>query len=102
MRNCRDGLIGYFCHLRLCCSCDELAFFLQQRRLLSYLEHPMTAERKIEGASAKKDYANEESILKISKEVAIKFIEMGRITPSTFDETFKNIHTTIKETVQKG
>ena len=62
----------------------------------------MTAVRKFDGASGKKDYINEESILKVSKEVAIKFIEMGRITPSTFDETFRKIHTTIKETVQKG
>lgn len=62
----------------------------------------MTAERKNEGASIKKDFIHEESILKVSKEVAIKFIEMGRITPSTFDETFRKIHTTIKETVQKG
>ncbi len=62
----------------------------------------MTAERKSAGVSEKRDYINEESILKVSKEVAIKFIEMGRITPSTFDETFKKIHSTIKETVQKG
>lgn len=62
----------------------------------------MTAERKFDGPSIKKDYINEESILKVSKEVVIKFIEMGRITPSTFDETFQKIHTTIKETVKKG
>jgi len=62
----------------------------------------MTAERNFDGAAGKKHSINEESILKVSKEVAIKFIEMGRITPSTFDETFRNIHTTIKETVQKG
>lgn len=62
----------------------------------------MTAERKFAGAPAKREYINEESILKVSKEVAIKFIEMGRITPSSFDETFKKIHATIKETVEKG
>jgi transposase len=62
----------------------------------------MTTDKKHDGASMRKDYINEESILKVSKEVAIKFIEMGRITPSTFDETFRKIHTTIKETVQKG
>ena len=43
----------------------------------------------------------DEAILKVSKEVAIKFIEMGRITPATFDETFKNIHATVSETVKK-
>ena len=46
----------------------------------------------------KNQSVSEESLLKISKEIAIKFIEMGRLTPATFDQTFKNIHTTVKET----
>ena len=41
---------------------------------------------------------SEETLLKISKEIAIKFIEMGRLTPATFDQAFKSIHTTVKET----
>lgn len=45
---------------------------------------------------------DQEAILKITKEITVKFIEMGRITPSTFDETFKNINKTIQETVNKG
>jgi hypothetical protein len=40
---------------------------------------------------------SKETLLKISKEIAIKFIEMGRLTPTTFDQAFKNIHTTVKE-----
>lgn len=48
-----------------------------------------------------KDSIGSETILKVSKEVAIKFIEMGRVTPATFDETFKQIHKTVKETVEK-
>ena len=43
----------------------------------------------------------EETVLKISKEVVIKFIEMGRVTPSTFDDTFKKVHATIRETLQR-
>ena len=43
---------------------------------------------------------SDDTILKISKEIAVKFIEVGRLTPATFDETFKNIHQTIKHTVQ--
>ena len=42
---------------------------------------------------------SEEAILKIAKEIAVKFIEVGRLTPATFDETFKTIHQTIKDTV---
>ena len=41
---------------------------------------------------------SEDTILKIAKEIAVKFIEVGRLTPATFDETFKNIHQTIKDT----
>ncbi len=44
---------------------------------------------------------SEETILKISKEIAIKFIEVGRLTPSTFDKTFKDIHRTLQQTVKK-
>jgi hypothetical protein len=40
-----------------------------------------------------------DGILKIAKEISIKFIEVGRLTPATFDETFKAIYRTIDETV---
>lgn len=50
-----------------------------------------TAERSI----------SDESVLKISKEIAVKFIEVGRITPSTFSHDFKAIFTSIEETVRK-
>ncbi len=62
----------------------------------------MPTEKKCESMNTKKVTISDESILKVSKEVAIKFIEMGRITPATFDETFKSIHTTIENTVKKG
>ncbi len=39
----------------------------------------------------------EETILKITKEIAIKFIEVGRLTPAAFDDVFKNIHLTVKQ-----
>ncbi len=43
---------------------------------------------------------SEETILKITKEIAIKFIEVGRLTPGTFDQVFKDIHATVKESCQ--
>jgi hypothetical protein len=42
-----------------------------------------------------------ETILKISKEIAIKFIEVGRLTPATFDEGFRLIHRTVTATVRR-
>jgi hypothetical protein len=45
---------------------------------------------------------SDETLLKVAKEVAIKFIEVGRLTPATFEQTFDSIYHTIKETVRKG
>jgi len=42
----------------------------------------------------------DEAILKVVKEVAIKFIEVGRLTPGNFNETFKDLYTGIKDTVR--
>lgn len=50
---------------------------------------------------AQNNVISQDTILKITKEVVVKFIEMGRITPATFDKTFKQIHTTIKESAKK-
>lgn len=43
----------------------------------------------------------DEVLLKVSKEIAVKFIEMGRLTPATFETTFAKIYNTVKKTVQK-
>jgi hypothetical protein len=45
---------------------------------------------------------SDETLLKVAKEIVIKFIEVGRLTPATFEPTFGNIYNTIKETVRKG
>ncbi len=43
----------------------------------------------------------DEVLLKVAKEIAVKFIEVGRLTPSTFDTTFAKIYNSVKETVSK-
>jgi hypothetical protein len=45
---------------------------------------------------------SDETLLKVAKEITIKFIEVGRLTPSTFEQTFESIYTKIKETVRKA
>jgi hypothetical protein len=42
----------------------------------------------------------EEVILKAAKEIAIKYIEIGRLPLNNFDEAFRIIHKTVKETIQ--
>ena len=51
-------------------------------------------------ATSKNHTISDETILKMTKEIAVKFIEVGRLTPSTFNESFKDIHRTIEETVR--
>jgi hypothetical protein len=43
----------------------------------------------------------DETILKIAKEIAVKFIEVGRITPANFASTFTSIYAAIDTTVRK-
>lgn len=55
-----------------------------------------------DNASEKKRTISDDTILKIAKEIAVKFIEVGRITPSTFNDTFREIHRTIEDTIQRN
>ena len=43
---------------------------------------------------------SDEAIFKVAKEIVVKFIEVGRLTPSGFDETFERIYRTIERTVR--
>ncbi len=43
--------------------------------------------------------SNNELILRTAKEIVVKFIEVGRLSPSGFSETFKNIYESVEETV---
>lgn len=42
----------------------------------------------------------EEQILRTAKEIIVKFIEVGRISPTAFPEAFKTIYTAVDETVK--
>jgi len=42
----------------------------------------------------------DENILKTTKEIVVKFIEMGRLSPSTIHESFRDIYATISDTVR--
>ena len=43
--------------------------------------------------------ADAEKILKVAKEVLVKFIEMGTVSPTNFDEKFRSVYWTVKDTV---
>ncbi len=42
----------------------------------------------------------DEQILRAAKEIVVKFIEAGRISPSGFHETFKDIYHTVEKTTK--
>ncbi len=42
----------------------------------------------------------DEQILRATKEIVVKFIEAGRISPSGFHETFKDIYHTVEKTTK--
>lgn len=42
----------------------------------------------------------DEQILRATKEIIVKFIEMGRLSPSNIHESFKDIYATVNETVK--
>jgi len=42
----------------------------------------------------------DEQILKTAKEITVKFIETGRVSPTGFNETFKSIYKAVEEAVK--
>jgi hypothetical protein len=42
----------------------------------------------------------EEAVLKVAKEVVLKYIEIGRLPLTNFDEAFRSIYKTVTETVR--
>lgn len=44
----------------------------------------------------------DEQILRATKEIVVKFIEIGRISPTSFSESFTEIYKTINGTVKES
>ena len=44
--------------------------------------------------------AMDEQILRAAKEIMVKFIETGRVSPSGFSDMFKSVYSTIHEAVK--
>jgi predicted transcriptional regulator len=46
--------------------------------------------------------SQDEQILRATKEIVVKFIETGRISPTGFPEVFKTIYRAVDETVKQS
>jgi hypothetical protein len=44
----------------------------------------------------------EELILKVTKEIMVKFIEIGRISTSNFEDTFKLVNDTVRKSLKQS
>jgi len=42
----------------------------------------------------------DEAIFKVTKEIVVKFIEVGRLTPVNFEETYKQVFAIVRESVR--
>ena len=42
----------------------------------------------------------DEQILRTAKEIMVKFIEVGRVYPASFQETFSNVYRAVEHTVK--
>jgi len=43
---------------------------------------------------------SDEAILKVAKEIVVKFIEVGRLSPSNIGETFQDVYKAVRDTVR--
>ena len=44
----------------------------------------------------------DEQILRTTKEIVVKFIEMGRLSPSNIHESFRDIYATVQDSVKQN
>ncbi|MCG8567708.1 MAG: conjugal transfer protein TraB [Desulfobacterales bacterium] len=44
----------------------------------------------------------DEQILRATKEIIVKFIEMGRLSPTNVHESFRDLHATVNDTVKSN
>lgn len=42
----------------------------------------------------------EELVLKVTKEIVVKFIEVGRVSPTNFAELFKVVNDTVRQSIK--
>jgi hypothetical protein len=43
----------------------------------------------------------EEMALKVAKEIVVKFIEVGRLSPASFPDTFKMVIDTVRQSLEE-
>jgi len=44
----------------------------------------------------------EELVMKVTKEIVVKFIETGRVSINAFDDVFKQVHKTVGDSLREA
>jgi hypothetical protein len=44
----------------------------------------------------------DEIAIKVSKEIVVKFIEIGRLSLNSFDDVFRQVYATVSDTLKGG
>jgi len=60
----------------------------------------MSAEKKETTVSGRPGQVTDEAIFKVTKEIVVKFIEVGRLTPANFAETYDRVFETVRRSVR--
>lgn len=66
---------------------------------LIHLQHRLFIYTRIRDRKGGHMRSKDELVLKTAKEIVVKFIEVGNISPSSFHDHFKKIYETIEKTV---
>jgi hypothetical protein len=56
-------------------------------------------KKKLSDSEAGVKSVSDEAVLKVAKEIIVKFIEVGRLSPSNVNEAFQEIYKTVRDTV---
>ena len=59
----------------------------------------MSGEKKEPGAN-RPGQVTDEAVFKVTKEIVVKFIEVGRLTPANFAETYDRVFETVRRSVR--
>jgi hypothetical protein len=59
----------------------------------------MSSEKK-ETGTGRQGQVTDEAIFKVTKEIVVKFIEVGRLTPANFAETYERVFETVRKSVR--
>jgi hypothetical protein len=69
-----------------------------------FFAHPFLFPKTMSEQQKKQSFVRpvtDEAILKATKEIMVKFIEIGRVTPGNFEENYEKVFNTVKQSAEE-